>query len=141
MRSSALSVPSSPAAPRSRGLSRAGHEPRYGEEGRLTTPGSILKGGSGLAGGTGDNQTAPAGAAFPPPLSVTVFTPDGKKCNGCVVQWALSPGQFTGGVISTKTDVTGVVLFNVSSLSPRGTYQVRATIANGQSVTFTLIAS
>jgi len=109
--------------------------PDDGED--FSTPGSIVKGGGGF---NGDNQSAPAGSSFATPLGVTVFTPGGKKCNGCEVRWSLSPIAFSNGIIATTTDVTGTVLFTITGLSPRGSYQVRATIGNGQYVSFTLTA-
>jgi hypothetical protein len=88
----------------------------------------------------GDGQSAPTGQPFPEPLRVIVFTSTGHKCNGCEVIWTLSPGQFDGGPIRARTVVTGASQLFVTSLTPRGTYTVRATLQNGSSVDFRLTA-
>jgi len=100
--------------------------------GDYSTPGTIVI-------NSGNNQTAPVGTPFPQPLSVTVFTPDDLKCNGCLVTWTLSPGSFSSPV-SAPTAITGIEGLNVQGLSPAGTYSVRASIDDGSSVTFTLVA-
>lgn len=100
-----------------------------------TTPGAIV------IANFSDNQSAPAGSAFARPLEVIVFTPNNLKCYGCTVTWTLSPGQFNGGPVQTKTLVTGFSSLNITSLTPRGVYHVTAQIENGQSVTFTLTAT
>ena len=99
----------------------------------FTTPGTLVV-------ASGDNQTASAGQPFTAPLRVIVFTPSEKKCNGCTVEWTLTPGGFSQGPVVTRTVVTGEAAINISSLSPAGQYTVTASLANGSAVRFTLRA-
>lgn len=93
----------------------------------FTTPGTIQA-------LEGDGQVVPAGQQ-PSPLRVIVWTPGGKKCNGCTVTWSLTPGQFVGGPVIGQTSVIGEAGLNLSGFG-HGSYVVTAKLTNNSSVDF-----
>lgn len=102
--------------------------------GDFSTPGTVL------IVGQGNNQTAAVGQAFALPLQVEVLTPDDNKCDGCTVQWQITPGGFqgSGSDVTDTTNVVGQAGINIEGIPTAGEYTVSATIANGDSVDFSL---
>jgi len=90
---------------------------------------------------TGNNQTGTVGSTLATPLSVKVVDQNGNAISGATVTWTVGTGGGTLGGTTSTTDANGIATMTWKLPNAAGSYTVRASIANGESLTFTATAT
>jgi hypothetical protein len=88
-----------------------------------------------------DGQTGVVGQALATPLSVHVTDVRGNAVAGATVSWAVVGGGGTLSAATSVSDLSGdaTIVWTLPNLA--GAYQVQASLANGNSVTFNATAT